>query len=217
VVEVKGNGFLGDNEIITRIGARDEAAEKDLLDKHGGFIFALARKQGLSEADAEEVTNDVLLEAIEQARSEHLKASTLRPWLRKVTKNRVIDRYRRNETVRQHDHAVVEELCLAVDCSGPGNEENEKLYTYKLVVRQALQDLRKREAKRAGPRPEASDVQILVWIAHGATNEELAEYLGTNENAARQRRHRALQRLKKEMSRPQEEMQAEMNDFVEDL
>lgn len=214
MAELDGSRFLEDGEIIKRIGARDGAAERVLLEKYGGFILAVARGQGLSECDAEEVANDVLLESIEQARAGYLKASSLRPWLRKVTKNRAIDRHRRNGTVREHDEEVIEELRLSIDCPGTARGEDDRVYTYKLVVvRQALRRLRNREARRIGARSEAGDTQVLVWIAHRVSNEELAEYLGTNENAARQRRHRALERLKEEMRLLQEEM----NDFAEEL
>ena len=68
------------------------------------------------------------------------------------------------------------------------------------IVRQAFEKLSKAEQ------------EILNWVGHGATNEQLAQWTGTNVNNARQLRLRSLRRLQQGISTiiqslPEEERQ----------
>lgn len=156
---------------------------------------------GLMGADAEEVVSDVLLTALEEARAGKLGLH-IGPWLYRATRYRAIDWFRKAQTARKHEMIAAEELSLSggEQEKEEGEKEKSVYLARRFLVRRALQNLEQQEKRRTGPKSEARDSDIIKWIAHGVTNEELAEYLDINENAARQRRFRAQERFKQELT-----------------
>lgn len=74
----------------------DEASWSEFYRLYHNFIFGLARRAGLSHADAEEVTQDVfrrVAETIDQFESDPARG-TFRGWLAQLTRWRVIDKQR---------------------------------------------------------------------------------------------------------------------------
>jgi RNA polymerase sigma-70 factor, ECF subfamily len=79
--------------------ASDDVAWGEFLSLYEPAIYRLARRRGLQDADAREVTQEVLLtiaKVAQQFSSEEGHASgRFRGWLAVTTRNRVIDRFRR--------------------------------------------------------------------------------------------------------------------------
>lgn len=199
---------MQDPEVIERIRAGEMYAAQLLYRKYLRVLLSIGQQNGLVHADAEEVANDVFLSAFAFIREGKL-GSKPGPWLCKVMRNRAIDRVRHNKSSRDFESESLDEQSHTVnEHSGESRRPREVLR-----VQQALQHLAAADSKAEGPNVEATDLDILTWIAHGVTNEELADYLNTNSNAARQRKSRALKRLKQEMDRLQEfsESVAEVN------
>jgi RNA polymerase sigma factor (sigma-70 family) len=199
---------MQDPEVIERIRAGEMYAAQLLYRKYLRVLLSIGQQNGLVHADAEEVANDVFLSAFALIREGKL-GSKPGPWLCKVMRNRAIDRVRHNKSSRDFESESLDEQYHTVNKhSGESRRPREVLR-----VQQALQHLTAADSKTEGPSVEATDLDILTWIAHGVTNEELADYLNTNSNAARQRKSRALKRLKQEMDRLQEfsESVAEVN------
>lgn len=182
---------MQDSEILTRIRAGETDAWRLLFDKYGGGLLRLGTKMGLSDADAEEVVNDVFLSAFSLLRDGKLKPN-VGPWLRELMKNQVIDRYRQN--VQQIESEPFEdEHHLPDDQRAWSKTPMEDRRRFK----RAWQQFTKNNPRSMSPNTEANDADILAWVAHHATNEELADYLNIDPNAARQRKYRALQRFKR--------------------
>jgi RNA polymerase sigma factor (sigma-70 family) len=190
---------MQDAEIIGRIRAGDTSAAQLLLQKYGRVLLVVGLRNGLSEADAEEVVNDVFLAALTMIRAGKL-GPNMGPWLQKVMKNRAIDRYRHDRPARENEGIPFDNLGNAVYEQDSEPRKSRDLF----LLEQAMEGFAQEEKKPIGPSSKVSDVDILKWIAHGATNEELAEYLNTNVNAAKQRRFRALRRLKQKIERLRE-------------
>lgn len=193
--------FPPDEQIIRGIRAKKEEAEELLFRKYVSRLVAVSIQMGLMEADAEEVASDVLLTALEEARAGKLGLH-IGPWLYRAMRYRTIDWFRKAQTARKHEMIAAEELSLSggEQKKEEGEKEKSVYLARQFLVRRALQNLEQQEKKRTGPKSEARDSDIIKWIAHGVTNEELAEYLDINENAARQRRFRAQERFEQELN-----------------
>lgn len=177
-------GFVPDRAIVEGIRAGREDAQRLLLDKYWPWLVGTALHTGLSEQDAEEVVSDVffrMLQRIEAGRT----GDNLGPLLRRATRNASISRYRQSRDRREHETETPDVEAH----SGDGSELPDVVSNRSLIVRQALEKL------------SQGDQEVLGWIAHDGTNEELAEWTGTNLNNARQLRLRALRRLKQGISR----------------
>ena len=176
-------GFVPDRAIVEGIRAGREDAQRFLLDKYWPWLVVTARHTGLSEQDAEEVVSDVffrMLQRIEAART----GDNLGPLLRRATRNASISHYRQSRDRREHETETPDVEAH----SGDGSELPNVVSYRSLIVRQALEKL------------SQGDQEVLGWIGHDGTNEELAEWTGTNLNNARQLRLRALRRLKQGIS-----------------
>jgi len=81
----------GDSQTSTTLLRRlrcdptDQAAWGEFVDRYGRMIFRWCRRWGLQEADAEDVTQNVLLELARQMRTfEYDRAGSFRGWLRTI-------------------------------------------------------------------------------------------------------------------------------------
>jgi DNA-directed RNA polymerase specialized sigma24 family protein len=179
---------MQDSEIIARINSGETDAWRLLFDKYAVGLLRVGTGNGLSEADAEEVVNDVFLSAFALLREGRL-GSKVGPWLRTVMKNRAVDRYRQNKPEPTQNK---QETIGAIGECGAARISDEVRQHFS----RALSKFRKDHPGTESPSIIANDTDILEWIAHHATNDDLADYLNINLNAARQRRLRALRRLK---------------------
>jgi RNA polymerase sigma factor (sigma-70 family) len=186
--EVEPQAFVPDRTIVEGIRAANEDAQKLLWAKYAPWLMRTARQTGLSEQDAEEVVSDVFFRILQRIAAGRT-GDNVGPFLRVATRNAAIAHYRQNRPQLEH-----EVLASNPDEEGGASQEpvrdesadREGAVNYRvLVVRQALEKL--------SPR----DQEILGWIAYDATNEELADWSGTNLNHARQLRRRARGRLSK--------------------
>jgi RNA polymerase sigma factor (sigma-70 family) len=186
VEDPERKGFVPDRAIVEGIRAGQEDAQRLLWDKYWPWLVVTARHTGLSEQDAEEVVSDVffrMLQRIEAGRT----GDNLGPLLRAATRNASVSHYRQSRDRREHETETPDVEAHVVN-SGDGSELQDVVSYRSLIVRRALETL------------SPGDQEVLSWIGHDGTNEELAEWTGTNLNNARQLRLRALRRLKQGIS-----------------
>lgn len=179
-----GKNFPSDADILDGIRIGHPMAEQLLVEKYSRALMAVAQRNGLGRADAEEVVSDTLLAAIEKGREGSL-GPNVGPWLARVTRNRAIDKFRREKTRVEHEATALKQL-------GTGGEfdKEDKVFPFKrLEVQRAMKKLSER------------DRRVLTYVAARVTDEELAEYENITVNNARQVRSRALKRLKRELER----------------
>ena len=183
----KTKGFVPDGEIVKGIRSGREHSQKLLWDKYWRGLMAVALHTGLSTEDAEEVVSDVffrVLQLIEAGRT----GGNVGPLLRASTRNAAISHFRKDRQKREHETEMLDpDALIPTGSHAPELEETVVPYK-KLLVQQALEKLSPTE------RPVAE------WIGHGATNEELAAWTGSNVNNARQLRFRTLRRLQEEIT-----------------
>lgn len=182
--EVDLEASMQDAEIIARIRSGETDAWRLLFDKYGGGLLRVGTGLGLSDADAEEIVNDVFLGAFTLLREGNL-GDNVGPWLRTVMRNRAVDRYRQNKQQIESE---------PFDDGQRGGSITPK--EIRRRFKRAWQQFAKSNPRSESLGTEANDTDILDWVAHRATNEDLADYLNIDPNAARQRKHRALRRFK---------------------
>src|SRR5579884_3587145 len=88
----------------------DNMDDATLYDRYGGVIFAYARLHLASREDAEDLTLDVFLKALEHDNLAALREEEKLAWLRRVAHNRLIDRYRH---VSRHPLTPLDDTAIA--------------------------------------------------------------------------------------------------------
>jgi RNA polymerase sigma factor (sigma-70 family) len=187
VVDEGNKGSVPDSEIVKGIRAGSEESQKLLWDKYWRALMAVALHTGLSKEDAEEVVSDVffrILQLIEAGRT----GDNVGPLLRSSTRNAAISHYRGERQRREHETERLDPDALVPTGSYTPELEESVVPYKKLLVQQALEKL------------SPTDRSVAEWIGHGATNEELAAWTGSNINNARQLRFRTLRRLQEEIT-----------------
>ncbi len=130
-------GEVGDDDrLVARIAAGDRRAFAEVMERHVDRVLGLARRVLQSEADAEEVTQEVFLTVWQKAESWRPGRARFSTWLYRVTLNRCLNRKTR---VQQRY------LPLAPDYDppdqGPGAEERLLAQERQQQVDAAIADL----------------------------------------------------------------------------
>ena len=82
----------------------EPSADASLYDQYAQIVFAYAKIHALTREDAEDVTCEVFLAALEQDNLAALPVSTRLAWLRRVASNKIVDLYRKQ---MRHPHIVL--------------------------------------------------------------------------------------------------------------
>ncbi len=82
----------GDQALAARCLAGEEAAWRELVARYGGRIYAHCRMAGLAPADAEDVTQEVLISLLSSLGT--YRGCALSTWLYRLTRRRIADHYR---------------------------------------------------------------------------------------------------------------------------
>ncbi len=83
-----------DADLVARVANGDNVALAELYDRYSGLLLALSRRILTSGHDAEEVLQEVFLQAWNQASRYDRSRSSVSTWLVLITRSRSIDRLR---------------------------------------------------------------------------------------------------------------------------
>jgi RNA polymerase sigma-70 factor (ECF subfamily) len=149
-----------DARLLDRIVARDQSAVGELYDRHGRLLFGLLVRMLRDHGDAEEVLQDVFVQAWTRASTFDASLGSAAGWLIGIARHRAIDRMRSNASRRRGADAGTPAPSIATPESAAGNAERRD------VVRHALALL---------PAEQRELIQRAYFM--GATQSELAEQL----------------------------------------
>jgi RNA polymerase sigma-70 factor (ECF subfamily) len=143
-------------------------------------VYSVARRMLGNDADAEDVTQDVLLQVIRKL-STFRGESELSTWLHRVTVNAALA-HRRRQARRPERH-----LEVSLDCIEPESRSDSRMPDDKALNRELRQHLERAIARL----PEMyRDVLVLADV-EGLANAEIGERLGLTLPAVKSRLHRA--------------------------
>jgi RNA polymerase sigma-70 factor (ECF subfamily) len=83
-----------DRALLARVGVRDGAAFRALVERHLPVVLGVARRVLRDEAEAEDVAQEAMLRLWQGGASLDIGPGGVRPWLRRVASNLAIDRLR---------------------------------------------------------------------------------------------------------------------------
>lgn len=180
-------------------GGTSALTAEEVVRDHAPRVFSLARRLLNNDADAEDVTQDVLLQVVRKL-PEFRGESAFPTWLHRVTVNAALS-HRRREAVRQ-EHGPRASL----DVHGEVHGDAEAIAT--LVPRVTLtpdDQLAGHEMKQLIDRaidalPEVYREVFVLADLEGLPNAEIGERLGMSLPAVKSRLHRARAMLRDALS-----------------
>lgn len=98
-----------DSVLLSRIAAGDGDALTELFDRHSPVVLGLLVRIVGGRAEAEEVLQEVFLQAWMQADRYDEERATPRGWLLMLARSRALDRLRRREAQRRREDEAAEE------------------------------------------------------------------------------------------------------------
>jgi RNA polymerase sigma-70 factor, ECF subfamily len=179
-----------DQEMIARIGRRDQSAFSALYDRLSGPLYSLAMKMLGDPAEAQDALQDVFLQIWSRAGTYDPEQSSVFSWTVLLTRSRVIDRMRARG---RHSRVVVastEEAPTAADAStlesaADTAEKNDEAAR----VRNVLNNLPSEQR-------EAIEMAFFEHLSHYEISARLGQPLGT----VKARIRRGLLKLRQRLS-----------------
>jgi len=166
--------------LIQKIAQGDQTALSAFYDKHASLAYRLALYILRSQADAEEVVQEVFMQIWRKAREYSPKKGNPEAWITVMTRSRAIDKLRIVRRISRGYEAVRSE-------EGAGKEET-KSYLPTIVVDSALSKLRMEQ-------------RVVLELAYfkGMTHEEIAKELAIPLGTAKTRLRDGLKALRELM------------------
>jgi RNA polymerase sigma-70 factor (ECF subfamily) len=171
---------IDDEELVAAARRGDRSAFAALYERHFPSVYRFAYFHTRTAADAEDVSADAFLRAIEHVHQFNGTAGQFGGWLFRITRNVIIDRRRRARPAVALDDAT--------DAATPDRAGD-------IVVRVALR------AGLATLKEEQRSAVVLRFVV-GLTSRETAAVMGKSEGAVEQLQRRGLAALAKILRSP---------------
>jgi len=184
-----------DEDLITRLAASDEAAFRQLVERHIDRAFGIALRILGSRADAEDVVQDSMLKVwTHRGQWQHGRAK-FSTWLYRVVTNRCIDLYRQPRT--ENVDAVPEPTDTQPDAVSA---------MYRDEVTQMLESAMQRL-------PEQQRVAVILSYQENMSNGEIAEVMDTTVAAVESLLKRGRQQLRELLRRHERDIRHVFTDY----
>ena len=168
-----------ERRLAQRMASGERRAFEEFVDQYGGRLHRLARSYARTESDAEDLTQDILVE-ISRSIGSFRGSSTLATWIYRVALNRCLKHRER----QRPDTAPIETVTAAVSLeTGPAQcaERSELKERIETALSQLSEDHRQ---------------VVILHEMHGLTYSECAEALGVPVGTVKSRLFNAFRRLR---------------------
>jgi RNA polymerase sigma-70 factor (ECF subfamily) len=172
-----------DRAAVSRMARGDPDALADVYDRHARLLYSLALRIVRQQADAEDILQEVFVQAWRQAASYDVGRGTVVGWLVTLTRSRALDRLRRGR-VRPRP-APDDALAREVPDSSPGVDLALVSEEQAAAVRAALEAL-----------PENQRMPLELAYYEGLSQSEIAAQLDVPLGTIKTRMRQALVRLR---------------------
>jgi RNA polymerase sigma-70 factor (ECF subfamily) len=168
----------------------DGEAWRLFVDLYGPLVYGLGRKHGLQDADAADLTQDVLQSVASAVRSlvYDPRRGAFRGWLYTIARNRLLDLKRRKCLVQGSGDSGMQQWLEEQPAPGEPESDWDRDYERRVFAWAA-------ERVRVDFRPSTWQAFWLTAV-EGLTSEEAARQLGLSLGAVHVARSRVLARLK---------------------
>ncbi len=182
-----------DSELVERCLAGDESAWEDLVRVHTKRVYSIAYRFTGNDTQAQDLTQDVFLRVFRSLKSFRAGEGSFQVWLARLTRNLLIDHYRRNKLERAsdsiEDSVLVLESKTAVesrtDSRVVGREASELLQG---ALQKLSPELRETVILRDLEELEYREIALALKVPEGTVKSRLNR--GRAELARLLRRHR---------------------------
>lgn len=183
-------GSSDSTTLVGRLKAREQTAWQRFSDLYGPLVYSWARRAGLQDSDAADVTQDVF-RAVAEGVSQYHKSrpgDSFRGWLWGIARHKILSEFRRQATRPDMSAETLAELAARVPAA-PAEDLAEELAA---VARRALALLR-------------TDFQPVTWqafeqtVLHGRAAAAVAADLDLSVGSVYTAKCRVLARLRQEM------------------
>jgi RNA polymerase sigma-70 factor (ECF subfamily) len=171
-----------DRSALERMVAGDTRALEELYDRHGDLLYSLVRRVLSRAEDAEDVIQEIWLQAWRGARTYDPKRGTVCGWLVSIARSRAIDRLR-SEGSRKR----------ATDAAGVDSPDPPESPAESAVDRQRREHV---DHAMSQLDPQHREVLELAYFA-GLSQSEISERLGAPLGTVKSWTRQALSRLEK--------------------
>jgi RNA polymerase sigma-70 factor (ECF subfamily) len=181
------------SSLIDRVKADEEGAWDRLVSLYAPLLYHWCRRWNLQDEDLADVFQEVfktLILHIGEFRREY-KGDTFRGWMRTITRNKVLDHFRRQRREVEGGSDANWRLSQLASPEEPGTDQEEEAELHRLFHR-GLELIR-------------TEFEERTWKAFwrtaidGKTPQEVAIELSTTPGAVRVAKSRVLQRLREEL------------------
>ncbi|MAY73985.1 MAG: RNA polymerase subunit sigma-24 [Phycisphaerae bacterium] len=153
--------------VLQRVAAGDQSAFEECIDRFGGLVWSLARRQCRDRSEAEDAVQDVFISVWRSAGRYDARLGSESTFVATIARRRLIDRIRRKQR-RPEQGQVSPEISEAIVADGgvEGSGERIERDEAALAAHEALRELS----------PDQQRV-LRLSIMHGLSHEKIAESL----------------------------------------
>jgi RNA polymerase sigma-70 factor, ECF subfamily len=188
---VRGTSLDADTQLVERCLSGEEAAWEDLVKIHTRRVYAICYRFTGSDAEAQDLTQEAFLRIFRSLKTFRAGEGTFSVWLTRLTRNILIDHYRRSKYQRAtssiEDHLPMLEETAAMSARADGL----------LAGREASEALQKALQKLS---PELRETVILRDLEE-MEYRGIAEVLGVPEGTVKSRLNRGRAELARALRR----------------
>jgi RNA polymerase sigma factor (sigma-70 family) len=179
----------GDEELVERIRTGDDRAFEVLFERYQGRITAYVRGMVRDHARAEDITQEVFLNALRRLRATD-STILFRPWIYEIAKNACIDAHRRSRRVQEISYDADESMAPA----DSGKLVSPRAVPETVETRESLENLQ----GAIGALSESHADVLVLRELEGLSYREIGERLGMSRASVESTLFRARKRLEAE-------------------
>ncbi len=170
----------GDKKLVERCLQGDDAAWEDVITLYGKRIYNLSYRYTNRKAEAEDLTQDILIRIYQNLRSYRSEAGNFQNWILRVARNLIIDHYRQVRRYPQTGGSEELETMNIKDDKVPNPQRAAEQTEASKFLHDGLQSLS----------PELKEAIILRDL-EGMAYQDIAELLSVPEGTVKSRINRA--------------------------
>jgi RNA polymerase sigma-70 factor (ECF subfamily) len=181
---------LAERKLVKRCLLGDDAAWEGIVHGYSRRIFSLCYRYTSRREEAEDLTQEIFIRIYQNLRSFRSDTGSFRNWAMRLSRNLIIDRYRKSKRFPQFEGSQELEEMHLEDQTRPGPQRGIEQADASRIIGDALRALS----------PENKEAVILRDL-HGMGYHEMAKMLGISEGTVKSRINRGRMALARQLSR----------------